>query len=97
MSTLISKEEEIKTSVVYVGYLVLKQLSRKEEGKLSIFELVEELKKKNITHYRQIVFALLFLHSCGIIEFTEPYIYAISNASISAIQFDKNQPNLFNP
>jgi hypothetical protein len=55
------------------------------------------LKKKNIIHYRQIVFALLFLHSCGIIEFTEPYIYAIPNVNLSDIRFDKNQPNLFNP
>jgi hypothetical protein len=75
MELLISKDEQIKTSVVYVGYLILKELRKSKEDKISIFEVSEMLKKRNITHYRQIIFALMFLHSCGIIDFREPYIY----------------------
>jgi hypothetical protein len=75
MESLISKDEQIKTSVVYVGYLILKDLKRHKDNKVSIFDLTEMLKKRNIIHYRQIIFALMFLHSCGIIDFKEPYIY----------------------
>jgi hypothetical protein len=75
MESLISKDEQIKTSVVYVGYLILKELRKNKDEKVSIFDLTEVLKKRNITHYRQIIFALMFLHSCGIIDFREPYIY----------------------
>lgn len=69
---LISKNENIKESFVYVGSLVLKLAKQKKCNKLSIFEY---LKKFNITHYRQVIFGLLFLYSTGIIEFKEPYIY----------------------
>ena len=72
---LISKNENIKESFVYVGSLVLKLAKQKKRNKLSIFEIFEHLKKFNITHYRQVIFGLLFLHSTGIIEFKEPYVY----------------------
>jgi hypothetical protein len=75
MESLISKDEQIKTSVVYVGYLILKELRKHKDNKVSIFDLTDMLKKRNIVHYRQIIFALMFLHSCGIIDFREPYIY----------------------
>lgn len=75
MESLISKDELIKTSVVYVGYLILKDLKKHNDNKVSIFDLTEMLKKRNIVHYRQIIFALMFLHSCGVIDFREPYIY----------------------
>lgn len=75
MELLISKDEKIKNSVVYVGYLILKELKKNNSNKVSIFEIIDVLKKRNITHSRQIVFGLMFLHSCGIIDFREPYIY----------------------
>ncbi len=75
MESLISKDEQIKTSVVYVGYLILKDLKKHNDNKVSIFDLTEMLKKRNVVHYRQIIFALMFLHSCGLIDFREPYIY----------------------
>jgi hypothetical protein len=75
MELLISKDEQIKTSVVYVGYLILKELKKHSDSKVSIFDVSEMLKKRNIVHYRQIIFALMFLHSCGVIDFKEPYIY----------------------
>lgn len=81
MQSLISKDEQIKTSVVYVGYLILKELRKNKDDKISIFEVSEMLKKRNIMHYRQIIFALMFLHSCGVIDFREPYIYKINTVS----------------
>lgn len=77
-AALISKDEQLKNSVVYVGYLILKQIKQNKQNKVSIFELAAELNKKGIIHYRQILFALLFLHACGLIDFKEPYIYKAS-------------------
>ncbi len=72
---LISKDENIKTSAVYVGSLILKQFQKSQADKISIFEIAENLQKHNIINYRHIVFALMFLYSCGIIDFKEPFIY----------------------
>lgn len=72
---LVSKDENVKTSAVYVGSLILKQIQKSKTNKISIFEIAEELKKYNIVSYRHIVFSLMFLYSCGIIDFKEPFIY----------------------
>lgn len=72
---LVSKDENVKTSAVYVGSLILKQIQKSKTNKISIFELAEDLKKYNIVSYRHIVFSLMFLYSCGIIDFKEPFIY----------------------
>lgn len=78
MTLLLSKDESLKTTPVYIGFLVLKELSRKEEGKLSIFEIITRLRKlQGIVHYRQIILALMFLYTTGVIEFKEPYIIKI--------------------
>ncbi len=74
---LVSKDENIKTSAVYVGSLILKQIKTSKTDKISIFEIAENLKKYNITSYRHIVFSLMFLYSCGIIDFKEPFIYRL--------------------
>lgn len=74
---LFSKDENIKTSSVYVASLILKRFQKTGLKKLSIFELTEYLKKYDIEHYRQIVFGLSFLYSTGIVDFKEPYIYTL--------------------
>jgi hypothetical protein len=38
MNTLVSKDEPLKTSMPYVGYLVLKKLEKTEDGRLSLAE-----------------------------------------------------------
>ena len=71
---LLSKDENIKTSSVYVASLILKFFQKKKETKLSIFEVSKELKKYNIEHYRQLFFGLAFLYVTGVIDFKEPYV-----------------------
>lgn len=72
---LISKDENIKTSSVYVASLILKKIQQQKVDKISIFEIAKELKKYNITRYRHMFFGLAFLYSSGIIDFKEPFIY----------------------
>lgn len=74
---LISKDENIKSSSVYVASVILKMFQKKDKKKISIFELSEELKKYNIGHYRQMMFGLSFLYSAGVVDFKEPYVYTI--------------------
>ncbi|MDL5515090.1 hypothetical protein QSE00_24990 [Arenibacter sp. M-2] len=72
---LISKDENIKTSSIYVASLILKQIQKKKVDKISIFEVSKELKKHDITRYRHLFFGLAFLYSSGIVDFQEPFIY----------------------
>lgn len=74
---LLSKDENIKTSSIFVASLILKMFQKKKLKKLSIFEVAEELKKYDIEHYRQVIFGLSFLYSAGVIDFKEPYIYTL--------------------
>ena len=74
---LLSKDENIKTSSVYVASLILKMFQKRKLKKLSIFEVAEELKKYDIEHYRQVIFGLSFLYSAGVVDFKEPYIYVL--------------------
>ena len=75
---LISKDENVKTSSVYVASLILKLFQKKKKIKLSIFEIANDLKKYNIDHYRQLFFGLAFLFSTEIINFSEPYVFIIN-------------------
>lgn len=77
MDNLISKDEFMRSSVVYIGYLILKELNRRKDKKLPLYEIYDALKKERISHYRQIVFSLMFLHACGAIEFREPFIFKL--------------------
>lgn len=72
---LVSKDENLKTSSVYVASLILKQIQKQKVDKISIFEISKELKKYNISRYRHLFFGLAFLYSSGIIDFKEPFIY----------------------
>lgn len=76
---LINKDENIKTSSVYVASLILKEFKKQKDGRLSVFQLSTILKKQNIQQYRQMFFGLAFLYATGIIEFNEPYIYTLND------------------
>ena len=71
---LISKDEEIKSSAAYVGYLILKTYRRSRKEKMTIFDIFSKLRKKQLYNFRQIIFGLMFLYSLDLIEFEEPYI-----------------------
>ena len=76
---LINKDENIKTSSVYVASLILKELKNHKSGRITIFQLASALKKQNIQQYRQVFFGLAFLYSTGIVEFNEPYVYILND------------------
>lgn len=76
MKTIINTDERIKSSFVYIGYIVLKEIKKQNENKITMFELINLLKKQfKVIHYRQVVFTLMFLYSLELIDFSDPYIY----------------------
>lgn len=75
-NNLITKDEDIKTSYLYMGYLILKTMDDKNKEKISIFEIVYVFRREfKIIHYRQILLSLIFLYTAEIIDFKDPYIY----------------------
>ena len=78
MNTLVSKDEPLKTSMPYVGYLVLKKLEKTDDGRLSLAEISHHLTKQGVTKSRPMMFALIFLHLAGLIDFRAPYIYKLA-------------------
>lgn len=79
MNSLVSKDEPLKTSMPYVGYLVLKKLEKAEDSRLSLAEISSHLVKQGITKSRPMMFALIFLHLAGLIDFRAPYIYKLAS------------------
>jgi len=78
VNSLVSKDEPLETSMVHVGYLVLKKLENADGGRLSLAEIATHLAKNNVKKSRPMMFALIFLHMAGIIEFKAPYIYKLA-------------------
>lgn len=73
--SLISKDENIKKSIVYIGYVILKELSLKQNKRISLYDIASILKKENLLNSEQLNYSLMFLYSTGIVDFEEPYIY----------------------
>jgi hypothetical protein len=73
---MITKDEKIKTSSPYIGFLILKKLAKAKEQKLMLDEIISNLKQElGIINHRQVIFSLIFLYQAGIVQFAEPYIY----------------------
>lgn len=74
--SLISQEQDVRDSSVYAGYLILKELKKVE--RMSIFDLHQALRTKDRGFtYSNAMYALIFLHMNGLIDFDEPYIYRL--------------------
>ena len=71
----LSKDDKLKTSPVYFGYLILKELEHNGDSKVTILDIVDRLKSEfELVHYPQVLFAVLFLFQSGLVDFHEPYL-----------------------
>jgi len=80
---IVSKDENLKDSMPYVGSAILRILKKREDNQITFLSLIEELRKQKINRYRPVLFALTFLHSLGAIDFTAPYITLLSAKELS--------------
>ena len=71
MYQLFSKDENVSNSTIYIAFLILKSLKKRES---TIFDVVDDLKKKNIINSKEIIVSLSILFSMDLVEFKEPYI-----------------------
>ncbi|WP_409929179.1 ABC-three component system middle component 6 [Citrobacter sp. Marseille-Q6884] len=72
MLNLFSKDEDIEKSAPIVGSYILKCLHGRD--KISIFELVKQLRRKKLVGVRSIYYGMIFLYALDLIEFNEPYV-----------------------
>lgn len=71
---LLSPDTPIHTSSVYLGFLILRTLTKQDQ--LSLIDLHSILKKEAKNYnYSSAVNSLMFLYTAGLIDFAAPYIY----------------------
>lgn len=75
VSMMLVSSEALKSSAMYIGYLILKEIQKQETDKISIYDASKALKKVGISSSRQLVLGLSFLYSVNIIEFEEANIW----------------------
>jgi len=74
MANLFTKDEDLMRSAPFVGSEILKQLQSRDDGRISIFDLANNLGKTNKITVRSIYYGMIFLYSLDIVEFDEPYL-----------------------
>lgn len=72
---MVANSNSVKSSAMYIGYLILKELKEKNSEKVSIYDVSKVLKKKGISSSRQLVLGLSFLYSVDIVEFEEANVW----------------------
>jgi hypothetical protein len=75
---MIANNKNIKSSTMYIGYLILKEIKKRNINKISIYELSKVLKKNGISSSRHLTLSLSFLYSLDLIEFEEANIWVKS-------------------
>lgn len=75
VSIMVATNNSIKTSAMYIGYLILKEIQDKKTERVSIYDISKSLKQKGINSSRQLVLGLSFLYSVDIVDFEEANIW----------------------
>ena len=72
---MLASSNALKSSAMYIGYLILKEIQKQGVEKISIYDVSKVLKKAGITGSRQLILGLSFLYSVNIVEFEEANIW----------------------
>jgi len=75
VSMMMASSNALKSSAMYIGYLILKEIQKQGRDKVSIYDVSKALKKSGISSSRQLVLGLSFLYSVNIVEFEEANIW----------------------
>ena len=57
---MLASSNALKSSAMYIGYLILKEIQKQESEKVSIYDVSKALKKAGITSSRQLLLGLPF-------------------------------------
>ncbi|MCK9330495.1 MAG: hypothetical protein M0Q94_11515 [Candidatus Cloacimonetes bacterium] len=58
----------------FAGYLILKTFDKNKTDKLSVYELMDKIRRHGITTSRQLIIGLVFLFSVDLIMIDEVYV-----------------------
>lgn len=72
---MMANSNALKSSVMYIGYLILKEVQRQGTSKISIYDVSKALKRAGVTNSRQLILGLSFLYSVNVVEFEEANIW----------------------
>lgn len=72
---MMANSNALKSSALYIGYLILKEIQKQGRDKVSIYDVSKALKKNGISSSRQLILGLSFLYSVDIVEFEEANIW----------------------
>lgn len=72
---MIANPSTLKSSAMYIGYHILKEIQEQDEEKVSIYDISKALKSAGMGGSRQLVMGLSFLYSVDIIDFEEAMIW----------------------
>lgn len=75
VSMMMASSNALKSSAMYIGYLILKEIQKQGRDKVSIYDVSKALKKSGISSSRQLLLGLSFLYSVNIVEFEEANIW----------------------
>lgn len=72
---MMANSNALKSSAMYIGYIILKEIQKQNTDKVSIFDVSKALKNAGITSSRQLILGLSFLYSVNIVDFEEANIW----------------------
>lgn len=75
VSIMIANPNVLRSSAMYIGYHILREIQKQDEEKVSIYDVSKALKTSGIVGSRQLIMGLAFLYSVGIVDFEEAMIW----------------------
>ncbi len=75
VSIMMANSNALKSSAMYIGYIILKEIQKRNADKVSIFDVSKALTKAGITSSRQLILGLSFLYSVNIVDFEEANVW----------------------
>lgn len=72
---MLANSADLKSSAMYIGYHILKEIQRQKNDKISIYDISRALKKEGVGNSRQIILGLSFLFSVDILDFEEAMVW----------------------
>ena len=72
---MIANPNALKSSAMYIGYHILKEIQKQGKEQISIYDASNVLKSAGMGSSRQLIIGLSFLYSVDIIDFEEAMIW----------------------
>lgn len=72
---MMANPSTIKSSAMYIGYHILKEIQTQGKEKVSIYDVSKALKAAGMGGSRQLMMGLSFLYAVDIVDFEEAMIW----------------------